>query len=228
MNIILISSRAGAEGLGLNEEMAVAYHRALQGLAERIRIPMSMRVAELVQLPGVLQAQGAAADDEILWPVLKEALQEALASLVLHRKKEGDNLACDLGEGLDRLGFLVEDLVEAAPNILEEQKLQLENRLTGMLEAHFDQNRILAECALLGERMDVHEEMVRLGSHLKAFGSALESEGPAGRRLDFIAQEIFREINTVGSKSQDYRIAALVVEIKTELEKMREQIQNIE
>ncbi|HOJ85255.1 MAG TPA: DUF1732 domain-containing protein [Bacillota bacterium] len=97
-----------------------------------------------------------------------------------------------------------------------------------MLGAHFDQSRVLMECAVLAERVDIHEETVRLGSHLEAFQKTLRCEGPVGRRLDFIAQEIFREINTVGSKQQDYRLAELVVKMKTELEKMREQIQNIE
>ncbi len=228
VNITLSGSPAGKEEIVVNEELAAAYYRALQELAERFGLPLNTGVGELIQLPDVLQLPGASPGDEFLWPFLEKALQEALESLVEQRKEEGSNLSRDLEARLGRIGELVEELAALAPETLEEQKLRLESRLTEMLGAHFDQSRVLMECAVLAERLDIHEETVRLRSHLEAFGGTLRGESPAGRRLDFIAQEIFREINTVGSKSQDYRLAALAVEMKTELEKMREQIQNLE
>lgn len=228
VNITLSGSPAGEEVVMVNEELASAYYRALEGLAARLDLPLKIGVGDLIQLPEVLQAPGASPGEEFLWPFLKKALQEALDNLVKRRCEEGSNLSRDLEARLGQIGELVKELVSLAPAALEEQKLRLESKLTGMLGAQFDQGRVLMECAVLAERLDIHEETVRLGSHLEAFGRTLRGEGPVGRRLDFIAQEIFREINTVGAKSQDYRLAALVVEMKTELEKIREQIQNIE
>lgn len=228
VNITLSGSPAGEEIVVVNEALALSYYRALEGLAERLELPLNMGLGELIQLPEVLQAPGAAPGEDILWPLLEEALQEALQNLVRRRSEEGDNLSFDLKAGLGQVEVLVGELAGLAPAVLEEQKQRLEAKLTGALGAHFDENRLLMECAVLAERADIHEEMVRLGSHLSSFKTALAGESPAGRRLDFLAQEIFREINTVGAKSQDYRLAALVVEVKSELEKIREQIQNIE
>ena len=230
VNITLNGSPPGGDVAVVNEELAAVYARALNALVKRLRLPviMNMSVGDLLQLPGVLQAPGAVSAGEDLWPVLKNALQQALEGLVEHRNEEGANLSKDLDMRLEQIGALVEELAGFAPAVLEEQKTHLEKKLAEMLGAHFDRGRILMECAILAERADIHEEIVRMKSHLEAFGGTLRGEGPAGRRLDFMAQEFFREINTAGAKSQDYRIAALVVEIKTELEKMREQVQNIE
>ncbi len=228
VNITLSGSPAGEEAVMLNKELASAYYRVLEGLADHLRIPMTLGVGELIQMPGVLQERCDAPGEEQIWPFLERALQEALESLVKSRNEEGNNLSRDLKLRLERIDAMVEELTDLAPAVLEEQQLRLKNRLTEMLGDHFEQNRILMECAVLAERMDIHEEVIRLKSHLDSFGGILCGDGAAGRRLDFLAQELFREINTVGAKSQDYRIATLVVEMKTELEKMREQIQNIE
>ncbi len=216
------------EVVTVNEGLVIAYYRVLEGLSERLGLPTGITAGELLQLPGVLQETGAAPGEESLWPVLQEALQEALESLVDHRNEEGANLSRDLEMRLEQIRSLVEELAALAPSVLEEQKRHLEKKLAEMLGAHFDESRILMECAIMAERADIHEEIVRMKSHLEAFGGTLLGTGPAGRRLDFMAQELFREINTAGAKSQDYRIAALVVGMKTELEKIREQIQNIE
>lgn len=228
VNITMTGLPAGGAEILVNEELAAAYYRALAQLSERIHIHMDIGAAALIQLPGILQAQGGTTGDEHVWALLETALREALRGLIESRDKEGGNLCRDLQARLEQIVTLAKELGGLAPAVLEEQRLHLEKKLMGMLEAHFDQSRVLMECAILAERLDIHEEMVRLGSHLEAFGGTLCGESPVGRRLDFMAQEIFREINTIGAKSQDYRIAALVVEIKTELEKIREQVQNIE
>ena len=233
VEVSIISKRTadGKEQLSLDKELAAAYLRAFQDLAEGLDIPLDLSVGELVQMPGVLEDDDRAFDEEALWPYLEKALQEALKGLLGQRIAEGRNLYGDLKERLVQLEALADKLIALVPGALEEQKARLESRLQEALgdSYSFDEGRLLMECAVLAEKMDIHEETVRLKSHLQAFDEALqESGGPVGRRLDFIAQEIFREINTVGAKSQDYRLVALVVEIKTELEKMREQIQNIE
>lgn len=228
VHITLSGLPGGEAAVTLNKELATAYHRVLERLAQHLDLPMTLSLGELIQLPGILQDPGAAQEEEYLWPFLEKALQEALGSLVRSREEEGANLSRDLQLRSEGVVAMVDELALLAPAVLEEQHLRLKNRLTEMLGAHFDPGRILMECAVLAERMDIHEEVIRLKSHLESFQGTLRGEGPAGRRLDFVAQEIFREINTVGAKSQDYRIATLVVEMKTELEKIREQIQNIE
>lgn len=228
VNIVLHGSPSGEEGVAVNEQLTAAYYRVLQGLAGRLDLPLKIGVGDLIQLPGVLQVPEPSPGEEALWPFLEKALQEALERLVEQRIEEGYNLSRDLTVRLRHLDALVKELTALTPVVLEEQKLRLESRLKEMLAANFDESRVLMECAVLVEKMDINEEIVRLRSHLEAFNGTLQNEGPIGRRLDFIAQEIFREINTVGAKAQDYRLAALAVEIKTELEKMREQIQNIE
>lgn len=229
VNITLHRSPAGRESVALDEKLAAAYHRTLQDLAVALDLPPDISLCELVQLPGVLGETGLPADEELLWPPLEEALQEALEGLLEQRTAEGRNLMRDLQLRLSSLEALVDELDGLAPLVLEEQRKRLKSRLQEALADNFDENRLLTECAVLVERMDVHEEIVRLKSHLSAFDRSLrQREGPVGRRLDFIAQEIFREVNTVGAKAQDHRLTAHVVEIKSELEKMREQIQNIE
>ncbi|HPU01060.1 MAG: YicC family protein [Firmicutes bacterium] len=226
--IALSGSPAAKVEIDVNEALAAAYCRALQKLAERLALPFDLGLAQLIQLPDVLRPPQTVPTDEQIWPFLEKALQEALENLVKQREEEGSNLARDLELRLEKLSSILEEMATLAPLCLEEQKKRLESRLGEMLGAHFDQGRVLMECAILAERVDFHEELVRMGSHLESFQKTLRSDGPVGRRLDFIAQEIFREVNTVGAKQQDYRIAEQVVKMKTELEKMREQIQNIE
>jgi len=205
--IALSGLPAGRMDIVVNEELAAAYCRTLQKLAERFALPLNMGVGDLIQLPDVLQLPGTVPGDDSLWPCLEKALQEALDNLVAQRKEEGSNLSRDLEARLKKISELVEEMAALAPTCLEEQRRRLEIRLNEMLGDHFDQGRVLMECAVLAERVDIHEETVRLGSHLEAFQKTLRCEGPVGRRLDFIAQEIFREINTVGAKQQDYRLA---------------------
>lgn len=229
VNVTLHRSAADRESAALDGKLASAYYRALLDLAADLGIPPDINLGELVRLPGVLDDGGGFTDEDLLWPHLESALQEALEGLLQQRAAEGGNLSRDLQARLSNLEALVEELAGLTPLALEEQRKRLESRLQERLADNFDESRLLMECAVLAEKMDVHEEIVRLKSHLKAFGRSLrQQEGPIGRRLDFIAQEIFREVNTVGAKAQDYRLTALVVEIKTELDKMREQIQNIE
>lgn len=229
VNIIARRSSAGKEGVALDEKLAAAYLRAFRDLAKGLDIPLDLSMADLVQMPGVLEDPDHVSEEKALWPYLEKALQEALEGLLDGRTAEGRNLYRDLKDRLAKLEALAEELAALVPAALEEQRARLESRLQEALADNFDEGRLLTECAVLAEKMDVHEETVRLKSHLEALDEALQkNKGPVGRRLDFIAQEIFREINTIGAKSQDYRLVALVVEIKSELEKMREQIQNIE
>jgi uncharacterized protein (TIGR00255 family) len=166
--------------------------------------------------------------EDLVWPALHQALTEAITRLVQRRRDEGDNLARDLAGRCRRAGETVQAIADLAPLVLDDCRVRLEQKFKDFLSGPYEENRVLMECAVLLERMGIDEELVRLNSHLQAFEKALATGGPAGRKLDFIAQEMFREVNTIGSKAGDYRLSSLVVELKAELEKIREQIQNIE
>lgn len=212
----------------VNQEMAASYYSAMRQLSEKLSLPLDIGIGHLLQLPEVVKLAGGLFDEERSWANLEEALREALDHLVRQREREGESLLADLLERHRKVGEYLGKISELAPAAREEHRLRMESRLKEILLECFDENRVLMECAILVERMAINEELVRLASHLRAFEEALAATRPVGRKLDFIAQEMLREINTIGSKAADSRLAGLVVEIKSELEKMREQIQNIE
>lgn len=212
----------------VNQELAASYYSAMRQLSQNLSLPLDLGVSELMQMPDVINLKGGILDEEQSWPTLENALGEALDRLIRQREAEGETLCADLLERWRSVGRYLGEICERAPEAREEHRRRMENRFREMLLESFDENRVLTECAILVERMAINEEIVRLESHLVAFKSALDAKKPVGRKLDFIAQEMFREINTIGSKAGDSRLAGLVVEMKSELEKMREQIQNIE
>lgn len=194
-------------------------------------LPLDLKVGSLFAglLPEIVNIQTMAADEQLIWDILQEPLEQALDELVCQRKREGNLLLQDLEQRCSHLDDLLEEISTRAPLVYEEHRLRLEKKLQGTLGSpQIDENRLLMECALMVDKAGIDEELVRLRSHLQAFGHALAEPGAVGRKLDFIAQEMFRESNTIGAKSIDYRLTSLVVEMKTELEKIREQIQNIE
>lgn len=168
------------------------------------------------------------ADLELLWSRLAPALEEAVAAAEKMAEAEAENLVADISARLDRIESLIEEIAARAPERLERAKQALTDRISSMLEdAAIDQDRLAQEIAILIDRMDITEEIVRTRSHIGQFRSYLEAGGEVGRRLDFLVQEIFREVNTISSKASDSEISQLVVEIKGELEKIREQVQNL-
>jgi len=226
--ITLVNIPAGIDSVRPNFELAGAYCRALQELARRLELKGDIGLEHLMQLPDILCRQNLVLPEELVWPALHQALAEAITRLVQRRRDEGDNLARDLAERCRCAGKIVQAIADLAPLVLDDCRARLEQKLKDFLSGTYEENRVLLECAILVERMGIDEELVRLKSHLQAFEKALATGGPAGRKLDFIIQEMFREANTIGSKAGDYRLSSLVVELKTELGKIREQIQNIE
>ncbi|MDZ4131644.1 MAG: DUF1732 domain-containing protein, partial [Dethiobacteria bacterium] len=156
------------------------------------------------------------------------ALQEALDKLLEQRRIEGENLCRDLLERCGRVEEMVAIAAERAEAAKEEYRERIEQKFADLLAGQFEETRLLMESAILVERMGVDEELVRLKSHIEAFQNNLTGTEPAGRKLDFIAQEMFREVNTIGSKAGDFKLTTIVVDLKAELEKIREQIQNLE
>jgi uncharacterized protein (TIGR00255 family) len=217
---------AGRGGLRVDVDAGRAAHAALDELRRALGIVEPVALALVAGQPGVIAAAEGAAPDEALH-ALAPALDAALDELVAMRRREGDALARDLGARLGRLAALaaeVRDLAAAAP---AELRRRLDERI-GRLGVALDPERLAAEVALLADRADVTEELVRLEAHVAAARAHLAEDAPVGRRLDFLVQELGREINTIGSKSQHIEISRRVVEAKAELEKIREQVQNVE
>ncbi|MDI7249988.1 MAG: YicC/YloC family endoribonuclease [Bacillota bacterium] len=183
-------------------------------------------VAWIAQLPGVMEAGEAEVDVENVWAAALPALEQALAGVEEMRAAEGERLLADLRDRIARLRDLVAGARERAPQLEEEYRARLTRRL-GELAPMLEPVRLAAEAALYAEKVSIHEELVRLGSHLDEMERLLGADEPVGRRLDFLLQEAFREATTMAAKAQDAGISAAAVEIKAELEKMREQGQNV-
>lgn len=212
----------------VDTQLAHAYYEALKELRKSLRLPGSIDIDLLIGLPDVLRVEQGEEDLDALWPLLERALSCALEELVAMREAEGAVLARDL----ERRAAAVEDRVAAiearAPEVVREYHRRLVARLEEWGLGTVDPERVAAEVALMAERSDVAEECVRLRSHCRQFREALGTKGAVGRRLEFLVQEMHREVTTIGSKAGDLTISGLVVDIKAELEKMREQVQNVE
>jgi uncharacterized protein (TIGR00255 family) len=222
-------SQAG-KGVKVDKELALAYHNALKALGEEIGSNQAISLDQLAKLPDVLRVEEGSLEPESLWPVLESATLDGLSRLIQMREREGEGLKADLSARLQTLAELRQRVAERNPVVVAEYKARLEKRLEELLPKNglLDPIRLAQEVALFADRADISEEMQRLGAHIQAFQEALGEAEPVGRRLDFLVQEMGREVNTTGSKGNDALIANLVVTAKTELEKIREQVQNIE
>jgi len=213
----------------LDRALAQSYYQALCELAGVCGVD-ELPGAELIsRFPEVLSLENVTPDLEAAWCVLEPVLDRALSELDVQRHAEGERLAADIRQRLSQVESYLSELAGRAPAVAEEYRHKLTERLRDFLgSAGLDETRLLAEAALFADRSNITEELVRLQSHLDFFRQTLVQDQPAGRKLDFLAQELFREVNTVGAKAGDFAIARLVVEIKAELEKVREQVQNLE
>jgi uncharacterized protein (TIGR00255 family) len=185
---------------------------------------------QLVRAPGVFQTDEELADTENLWPAVDKALRAALTSLVAMREREGGHLAKDLATRVGVMRKCVERVAKQAPASAERYRQQLIERIktAGLPAPAVDDERLLKEVVFFADRSDITEELTRLQSHFKQFEDCARSKEPVGRTLDFLAQEMNREINTIGSKANDALISGEVVTLKAELEKFREQAMNVE
>jgi uncharacterized protein (TIGR00255 family) len=217
--------RAG--GYRVDVELARSVHAALDEARRAIGSNDPVPLALVLAQPGVVAAQDSAVDPEASLAALLPALDAALDELVAMRRREGAALAADLGARLARLEGLAAEIRGLAVDAPGELRRRLDERIA-KLGVNLDEQRLAVEVALLADRVDVTEELVRLGAHLAAARAHLVEDAPVGRRLDFLVQELGREINTIGSKSQLVDISRRVVEAKAELERIREQVQNIE
>ena len=222
------ASRASA--VAVNETQAKAYRRELSKLAKSLEIPDNLSLDSLLRLPGVLESAQPTLDAKAFRAPIKSALGQALEGLLSMREKEGSNLGRDLGKRLAKLRRIVKRVAKLAPDVLKHHRERLIERLkkANVDVPDMDGDRLLREIVYYTDRTDITEELTRLGSHFVQLEECLSDVVPVGRKLDFLAQEMFREINTIGSKANDANISSEVVTLKTELEKIREQVQNVE
>ncbi|MDD3580949.1 MAG: YicC family protein [Desulfobacca sp.] len=206
-----------------------------QELLEELRhccsISEPVRLEHFLRFPELITIQEPVVEDEAAnWEILSQALQQALDTIAAMRRTEGQNLANDLRQRLVLINRQLAAISVQAPEVPRLYRERLAARLTQILPepALMEETRLLQEVALLADRADISEELTRLSSHLEQFQQSLASSGAVGRKLDFLIQEMHREINTIGSKANDLKISQAVVEIKNELERIREQVQNIE
>lgn len=213
----------------VDKELAIAYYKALKDLAEITQTMPDVGVLQIAQLPEVLKIEEPEENLDDIWQDIAPAIEQAGAALLEMRRQEGLKLKEDLDEHLDILQKYLAKIEGKAPRVVDQYREKLQNRLAQLLEnGQVDENRLAVEVALFADKSSIAEELVRLSSHFTQFGQALRDNNPVGRKLDFILQEMNREVNTIGSKANDLEITQCVVEMKNELEKLREQVQNIE
>lgn len=219
-----------ARRIQVDKELAVAYHSALKELAEAIGSKIELTSETLAKLPDVLRIEDVEVPEAVLWETFSAALSAAVEALVAMREREGAALALDVLARAEHLAAFAAGVAARGPQVVQEHRERLSRRLEELLgQALSDPNRVLQEVAIMADRMDVTEEVQRLQSHLGQLRQTVQGADDAvGRKLDFLLQELGREVNTIGSKSSDVVITSAVVEAKAELEKIREQVQNFE
>ena len=215
--------------LKYNEELANEYMSIFNYMAEQFDIPNDITVSSLSHYPEVITMEEQSGDDDAVWHLLDKAVENACVQFVESRITEGEKLKADLLEKLDYMTGLVDEIENRSPGIIEEYRQRLEDKVAELLcDTPVDENRIATEVTIYADKICVDEETVRLRSHIESTKDELIEGGSVGRKLDFIAQEMNREANTILSKANDLETSNCAISLKTEIEKVREQIQNIE
>lgn len=226
-----VTGTAAPAGRRFDRGQLAAYLDDLEDFCATHRIPSPQTIDGILGLPGILVETPPSNDAiEQIWPLVARALDAALDGLERMRRAEGDALARDMRNGCGEIRLSIAAIRQRVPAVLAEQRIRLTDRVNKLLEgsgATLSATDVIREIALIADRSDIAEELVRLESHVEQFDRLLEEESP-GRSLDFLAQELAREGNTIASKSVDVAIAHMVVELKTRIERLREQLQNIE
>lgn len=213
----------------INKELAKNYLAELRALGEELGIEDDITLSRLTVFSDIFKAEPKRDDEEELWAAVSGVADGALGAFIAMREREGGRIEADLRSRINYMHSLSEKIDERSPQIVAEYQEKLYAKINELLEGRdIDDARILTEVGIFADKVAVNEELVRLTSHYAEFENIIDSGEPAGRRLDFLIQEINREVNTVGSKASDLETAKLVVTLKGEIEKLREQIQNIE
>ena len=221
--------KSGKRGSAFNLEAARAYRKQLEALRKELKLAGEITLEQILRGPGVIDSDDIEVDTDEAWPALDKALKTALEQFVKMRQQEGDALAADLRKRTLAIQKNVKTISVLAPKVMEHHRGSLlERAAKAGLEIGENDERLLKEIVFFADRSDITEELTRLRSHLDQFFTQLGKDEPVGRTLDFLLQEMFRETNTIGNKANFLAISQIVVGMKTELEKLREQVQNIE
>lgn len=213
----------------VDKNIAASYYIAVKEISEELGIKQNIGLEHLLNMPGIFSVEEPAENPETLWQDIEQALGQAIADLLEMRKIEGERLETDIRSRLLRIEELNKEIEHRTPVVAQEYRSRLTQRLQELIpENMFEPARLVAEVAVFAERSNITEEIVRIYSHLTQSSFSLEANDAVGRKLDFLVQETNREVNTIASKANDLQISQLAIEIKSELEKIREQIQNIE
>jgi len=224
---------AGGEQLGynlqLNEPLVESYKGILRQLAEAFKIKQEISLDTICQLKDIIILEPQPPDLESLKPIITKVLVDATESLDQMRVREGENIQKDFLKRLERIDDYIEQVEGMASQIVEDYRTRLKERISALSQGiDIDETRLAQEVAIFAERSDIAEEIVRIRSHTAQFREYLLTDGPVGRRLDFLLQEINREINTLSTKASNSTVSKIAVELKGELERLREQAQNVE
>ncbi|MFY9372110.1 MAG: YicC/YloC family endoribonuclease [bacterium] len=228
VNVSALDEKSEAKEVRVDKDLALAYYNALKELSNYLQLDLEVDIKAIADFPDVFLVEEKEPDQENSQRALEIALTAALEDLVAMRAAEGEKLQEDIIHRIAIIEQVIKDIEERAPQVVVEYRNGLKQRMEKFLAGEIEEGRLLTEVAYFAEKANINEELVRMFSHIDLFRSTLKEEGAIGRKLDFILQEMYREINTIGSKAGDTAIARAVVEVKSELEKIREQVQNIE
>lgn len=232
IEVYIIYENIDSSDVNISVDMSLAreYLSSLLKIEKDLLVKNDITTSLIVNFPNVIRIEKAEENEEEIWQCLQEALDDALTKLVIMRKKEGDKLKADMLKRLNKINNFLVQIENRSPIIVQEYRQKLTDRIKEIVDEQFDldDGRIAVEVALFADKSNITEEIVRLDSHIEQFIKILDEDDAVGRKLDFLLQEMNREINTIGSKANDLATANLVINIKSELEKMREQVQNIE
>ena len=229
VSVLVCNVAAADEKITINKEIVRDYVEALRSVKDEFSLQDDLSLSNILRIPDAFTVVKEETDEEQLWEDIKSAAEEALDHFIAMREAEGERMKQDVMSRLDRIEEWVGIVEQRSPMIVEEYRRKLYDKMCEVLEStSIDENRILMEAGIFSEKTAVDEETVRLRSHIAQFRTMLESGEPVGRKLDFLVQEMNRETNTIGSKVQDIEVTRIVVDQKSEIEKIREQIQNIE
>ena len=229
LTVLVQGGRGGARSLQLDADLAKQYHQALRNLQKTLKLKGTIDVGLLAGFRDVITISDQPADDPKLAALIEKLVGQAIQDLVKMRKKEGALLAADIRTRIETLRGLKAQVAVKAPSVAQEAFDRMKSRLEKLLTAEIpDAAKLHQELAVFADRSDITEELVRLDAHMIQFDQTLQSSESVGKTLDFLLQEMGREVNTIGSKANDATITASVVQMKAELERIREQIQNVE
>ncbi|AEF17432.1 Conserved hypothetical protein CHP00255 [Thermoanaerobacterium xylanolyticum LX-11] len=228
INISLEAYEKSLDSLELNYDLLNQYINIIHDLKKSVNLTDDIKLSDILSIPGIIDVKSVNVDIDNVWTVVEKALDMSIKNLIDMRVLEGIKLKDDIINRLDMLSGIIDKIEERGPAVINEYKKKLETRINELIGGELDQNRFLTEVAVMADKTSISEEITRLRSHISQFRFSLDSSMPVGKKLDFLTQEMNREANTIGSKSTDLIIINGVIELKDQIEKIREQVQNIE